>query len=168
VEGGWCSGVGVGTYTKHDVAEVYASYNRCVLDAYPNVPRSSTVFGPHRAYQYQYAHVVIYSFIQSTTVDWGQEDEGQIQYVINRLVQKLIREHLRHRTQDDAREKNREVEISDETITIVRGATQQVYAEGLAKVRNKKYTSVVANTVRQPKFLPTTRRSPPFWIPFSK
>jgi hypothetical protein len=51
VEGGRCSGVGVGTYTKYDVAEVYASCNRCMLHAYPNALRSSTVFGALRAYK---------------------------------------------------------------------------------------------------------------------
>jgi hypothetical protein len=101
VEGGWCSGVGVGTYTKHDVAEVYASYNRCMLHAYPNVPRSSTGVWDSPGIQVPVCHVVIYHSFNLPRSIGDREDEGQIRYVINRLVQKLIREHRHHRIQDD-------------------------------------------------------------------
>jgi hypothetical protein len=46
-----------------------------------------------------------------------------MRYVINRLVQKLFREN-RHYTEYN-RKKQGGINISDETITIVRGATPQ-------------------------------------------
>ena len=76
----------------------FASYNRCMLHAYPNVPNSNTFLDS------QGIQVLIFpplSSIHSFNLpqpigdrQTGQdEDEDQIRYVINRLVQKLLREH---------------------------------------------------------------------------
>ena len=81
---------------------------------------------------------------QPIGADRQDEDEDQqIRYVINRLVQKLFRDY-RHNRYKTTPSRNRKTEINDEAITIVRGITQSVYAEDLAKVRRKskkkKYT----------------------------
>ena len=72
-----------------------------------------------------------------------EDEDQQIRYVINRLVQKLFRDY-RHNRYKTTPSRNRKTEINDEAITIVRGITQSVYAEDLAKVRRKskkqKYT----------------------------
>ena len=100
VEGGRGSGfVGRGTYTRHDVAERFSPATIdvcCMLNQTSRILTHRSGLSGHTSASF--TTVIIYSLFQSTqpiTDRRGKrrgkdEDEGQIRYVINRLVPKTV------------------------------------------------------------------------------